>query len=54
MHRAGGSRLKASPGKQFVRPYLKKPSQKGPVEWLKVQAISSSPVLKQTNKQTKD
>jgi hypothetical protein len=43
--RSGGSQLKASLGKQFARPYLKKPySQKiGVVEWLKVKALSLSP-----------
>jgi hypothetical protein len=34
-----------------VRPYLKKPFTKiGLVEWLKVKALSSSPVLQKQNK----
>jgi ribosomal protein S21 len=36
--------FKASWGKQFKRPYLKKPiTEKGLVEWLKMKALSSSP-----------
>jgi hypothetical protein len=36
-------RLVASPGKQFARPYLKKPFTKiGLMELLKVKALSSS------------
>jgi hypothetical protein len=35
--------FKASPGRKFERPYLKKPYTKiGLVEWLKVKALSSS------------
>jgi hypothetical protein len=35
--RSGGSRLEASLGKQFVRPYLENTQpKKGSVEWLKV------------------
>jgi hypothetical protein len=42
---SGGSRFKASPGKYFVRPYLKKKkiTKIGLVEWLKVKALSSNP-----------
>jgi hypothetical protein len=37
-------RFKASPGKQFVRPYLENYLHKeGLVEWLKTKALSSSP-----------
>jgi hypothetical protein len=42
--RSEGLQFQASPGKQFERPYLKKPFTKlGLVEWLKVKAQSSSP-----------
>jgi hypothetical protein len=35
---------KPTPSKQFLKPYLEKiPHKKGLVEWLKVQALSSSP-----------
>jgi hypothetical protein len=42
--RSGGSQFKASPGKQSMRPYLKKLYQNKIVlvEWLKVKALSSS------------
>jgi hypothetical protein len=50
--RSGGSRFKASPGRQFSRPYLEKPfTKKGLVEWLKVKALSSnSSTAKNNNK----
>jgi hypothetical protein len=43
--RSGGSWLEASLGKKFTRPYLEKEKhhKKWLVEWLKVQALSSSP-----------
>jgi hypothetical protein len=42
--RLGGLRFEASPSKEFMRPYLKKKiTIKGLVEWLKVEALSSSP-----------
>jgi hypothetical protein len=38
--------LKASPGKQFTRPYLENTLyKKGLVEWLKVKVLSSSPSI---------
>jgi hypothetical protein len=41
--RSGGSQFETSPGKQLVRPYLKKSFTKiGLVEWLKVKALNSS------------
>jgi hypothetical protein len=42
---SGGLWFKASLGKQFVRPHLKKSYHKkiGLVDWLKVKALSSSP-----------
>jgi hypothetical protein len=44
-------RFKANLEKEFVRPYLKKHSQKiGLVEWLKVKALSSSPSTAKINK----
>jgi hypothetical protein len=43
-HRSRGSGFKASPGKQFLRPYLEKAFTKiGLVEGLKMKAPSSSP-----------
>jgi hypothetical protein len=49
--RSGGSQFKASPGKWFMRSYLKKPfTKRGLVEWLKVKALSSSPSTAKTNK----
>jgi hypothetical protein len=43
-HRSGESRFDISLGKQFARPCLEKIQHKtGPVEWLKVQALSSNP-----------
>jgi ribosomal protein S21 len=48
-------RFKANLGKQFLRHYLKKPSQKiGLVEWLKVKALSSSPSTAKKKKKKND
>jgi hypothetical protein len=52
--RSGGSRFKASPGRQFSRPYLEKPfTKKGLVEWLKVKALSSNSSTAKNKKQKK-
>jgi hypothetical protein len=41
---SGGKNQEASPGKEFLRPYLKNTLHKiGLVEWLKVKALSSNP-----------
>jgi hypothetical protein len=43
--------FKASPGKKFERPYLKKAFTKiGLVKWLKVKALSSSPSTEKKKK----
>jgi hypothetical protein len=45
-------RFETSPGKWFVRPYLKKKKKKNPkiglVEWIKVKALNSSPSIAKT------
>jgi hypothetical protein len=43
MQRSGGSQFKASPEKQFARPYEKTHYKKGLVEWLKIETLSSNP-----------
>jgi hypothetical protein len=44
-------RFEASPGKQFMRPYLEKTfSKKELVEWLKVKFLSSSPSTQKKKK----
>jgi hypothetical protein len=52
--RSGGSRFEASPG-QIVHETLsqKYPSKKGLVEWLRVQALSSSPTSAKKKKKSK-
>jgi hypothetical protein len=50
--RSGGSWFKASSGKWFARPYLKKKKncKKGLVEWLKVKALSANPSITKRKK----